>query len=350
MTPITQAMKTMIRVPYALRRVPPASLAHLLPCPQFPQPGDIALASLKKIGRNKRLELANGRACNLHEGDTLAVVFGNRYATGQYEGYARADGETCDLLSMAGVCGLVTSKHNGMAEPSKLRLLGALADAEQRHLRLKDFALTPTSGLKQPRVVVVCGTAMDSGKTHTAMSLIVGLRRQDHKVAYIKLTGTAAGRDTWSMMDAGASPCLEFTDGGFPSTYLATLQELLDLYVLLVGHATAQDADWIIVEIADGLFQTETASLLRDSRFVATVDSWILAAGEPLAATGGLYTLRGVGIEPIALSGRFSMSPLGVLETKAATGIPCLTAQDIQGGHLNQRLLQGSRRYVVPES
>src|SRR5256886_12837202 len=34
------------------------------------------------------------------KGDLLAVVFGNRYATRQFEGYARADGEDCDLLSM----------------------------------------------------------------------------------------------------------------------------------------------------------------------------------------------------------------------------------------------------------
>jgi hypothetical protein len=165
-------------------------------------------------------------------------------------------------------------------------------------------------------------------------------------VGYIKLTGTGAGRDTWRVHDAGASPCLEFIDGGFPSTYLATLQELLDLHELLLGHAATQNVDWVVVEIADGLFQRETASLLRSSHFVASVDSWILAAGEPLAAAGGLHALQNVGIEPVALSGRFSMSPLGMLEVKAATEKPCFTARDLQRGAVNDLLLKNCRRHV----
>jgi len=121
-------MMTNMRVSYALRWVPRASMATLLPCSVSPQAGDVALAKLEKIGKNATLELANGRRCTLHEGDLLAVVFGNRYATLQFEGYARANGDSCDLLSMGGLCGLVESKHAKAAEPSKLRLLGALGD------------------------------------------------------------------------------------------------------------------------------------------------------------------------------------------------------------------------------
>ena len=118
---------------------------------------------------------------------------------------------------------------------------------------------------------------MDSGKTHTAMSLIVGLKRQGRRVAGLKLTGTACGRDTWSMADAGAGPVLNFVDGGYGSTYLVPPDQLLDLHRLLLGHATASDAEWVVVEIADGLLQTETAALLRSPLFTATVDNWVLA-------------------------------------------------------------------------
>ena len=104
---LTDEMKSMMRLPYALRRVPEARISCLLPRLQSPQPGDVVLARLEKIGKNSRLELASGRICNLHERDLLAVAFGNRYATQQFEGYARTDGEFCDLLSMGGVCGLV---------------------------------------------------------------------------------------------------------------------------------------------------------------------------------------------------------------------------------------------------
>jgi hypothetical protein len=335
---LSDEMKARMRVSYALRWVPAQSMSMLLPCPTFPQAGDIVLARLEKIGKNATLELANGRRCSLHEGDLLAVVFGNRYATLQFEGYAQANGDSCDLLSMGGLCGLVESKHAKAADPSKLRLLGALGDRNGSPLNLKDFALAPVPSPDQPQVVVVCGTSMDAGKTHTVMSIIMGLRKQGLPVAGIKLTGTATGKDTWNMLDAGACVALDFVDGGFPSTYLSTLEELLNLYNLLISRAVAGGASWVVVEIADGLLQCETAALLQDPGFAASVDAWIFAAGDPLAAAGGVSVLRGWGIEPLAISGVVSMGSLGIKEAQAATGLKCFSASELQSGALNARL------------
>src|SRR5262249_16381380 len=126
MTTIEQHIRSEIRIPYGLRRVPASALATLLSLPICPEAGDIALARLAKIGKNARLELSDGRGTSLYEGNLLAVVFGNRYATEQFEGYARITGDGCDLLSMGGLCGLVESRHTSMAEPTKLRVLGAI--------------------------------------------------------------------------------------------------------------------------------------------------------------------------------------------------------------------------------
>lgn len=128
-----------ILVPYALRRVPEDDFACLLPGPITPKAGDIALARLEKIGKNARLELVNGRPATMHEGDLLAVVFGNRYATEQFEGYASIEGDSCDLLSMGGLCGLVKSKHASVAEPTKICVLGAIGDADARPLWLNNY-------------------------------------------------------------------------------------------------------------------------------------------------------------------------------------------------------------------
>src|SRR5260370_14834522 len=163
---LTDEMKANMRVSYALRWVPRASMATLLPCPVSPQAGDIALAKLEKIGKNATLELANGRRCTLHEGDLLAVVFGNRYATLHFHAYAHSNGDSCDLLSMGGLSGLVESKHAKAADPSKLRLLGALGGRNGSPLNLRDFALAPLPSLHRPQVLVVCGSSMDAGKTH----------------------------------------------------------------------------------------------------------------------------------------------------------------------------------------
>jgi hypothetical protein len=340
--PLTQEQRARMRVPYAARHVDPHRFETLLPVPGRPRAGDIALARLEKIGKNARIELANGRPCTLHVGDLLVVVFGNRYATNQFEGYARAEGDTCDLLSMGGLCGMVESRHAGVPDSSKLRLLGALGDREGRPLVLRSFSLAPppVRSARAPRVVVVCGSSMDAGKTHTASSTIAGLRKLGEGVAGIKLTGTAAGRDTWSMLDAGACAALDFIDGGYPSTYLLGLTELLDLHKHLVGHAAERGAAWAVVEIADGILQGETAALLRAPEFTETVDAWLFAAGDPLAALSGAQLLRSWGIEPAGITGRVTMSPLGMREVTAATNLPCFPSPDLQAGVINPLLAE----------
>lgn len=333
--------KTTVRVPYALRRVPDESLSCVLPMPDSPVPGDIGLARVEKLGRNESLELRDGRRCSLHKGDLLAVVFGNRYATRQFEGYARTDGEHCDLLSMGGMCGLVVSKHAECGDPTKLQLLGYIGDSSGSPLRLRQFAITPTPRKGQPsvRVVVVCGTSMDSGKTHAAMSIIAGIHKNGYRVAGAKLTGTASGRDRFKMLDAGACVALDFVDGGLPSTYLWDLEELINLHNLFVASAASHRAACLVVEIADGLLQKETSALLQSPRFYETVDAWIFAAGDPLAATGGVSVLRSWGISPLAVSGLVSMSPLCQKEAQRGTGLPCLTAQDLERGKLTAQVM-----------
>jgi hypothetical protein len=337
-TTLDDTTMSSIHVPYGLRRVPLSVMATLLPVRENPTPGDIALAQLKTNDRTTQIELFNGRIATLHEGDLLAVSFGNRYATAQFEGYARCQGDCCDLLSIGGLCGTVESKHAAAAEPSKLRLLGAIGDTEGRPVRLQNHALLPVPATAQARVIVVCGSSMGAGKTHTAMSTICGLQQMCRQVAGIKLTGAAAGQDTWSLADAGASPALDFIDGGFPSTYLASLEELLRLYQLLTAHAASAGAEYVVVEIAAGLLEKESAALLKCAAFRETVAAWLFATSDPLAAIAGVRILMKWGVIPLAISGVIAMSPLAMREAQEATGIPCLTAKELQQGSLNEQM------------
>lgn len=341
---IAPDVRRYLKIPYGLRRVPEAAFATRLPLPRSPALGDIGYARVEKIGKNARLELASGRASALHVGDVIAVVFGNRYATAQFEGYARVDGDRCDLLSMGGLCGLVTSKHSSVAEPTRLRLLGMVGDASGKPLVTGDFALPNLPMPSRPRVLVVCGTSMDAGKTHTSWSLIRGLKREVRNVAGVKLTGTASGRDTWAMLDAGACTALDFIDGGFPATYMCTPQQVLTLYDVLISNAAAAGAEWVVMEIADGVLQGETATLIQNKEFASTVDAWVFAASDPLSGVAGHRILREWGIEPVAISGCVSMSPLAIREVESATGLPCLTSQALQAGELSKMLLQKQAR------
>src|SRR2546421_10287433 len=191
--PLPPAVRSAVRVSYALRRVPASRWHALLPRREPPQVGDVALARVESIGKNMALDLASGRRCKLHNGDLIGVVFGNRYATLQFEGSARWDGDRGDLLSGGGLCGQVASKHDPMPEPTRLRIAGALGDESGQPLRLQNFTVRERggAGVERPRIAVVVGTSMDSGKTHTALSVIQGLERRGPAAARVKLTRPA---------------------------------------------------------------------------------------------------------------------------------------------------------------
>ena len=345
-TVLSEETKSRMKVGYVARRVPRAALYTQLAVPVDPSPGDVVLALVEKIGKNTSLELVEGRRCTLHEGDLVVVAFGNRYATLQFEGYARCEGDRCDLMSMGGLCGLVETKHDSVTDPSRLRILGAIGDETGKPVRLSDYGLAPALSPRRvvPKVIGVCGTSMDAGKTYTVRSTVLGLRQQGLRIAAIKLTGTASGRDTYSMLDAGATPALDFIDAGYPSTYLCSLKELMDIYGILLSQATAQRADCVVIEIADGLVQRETAALMTNPRFTGSVNAWLLAANDAPGAAGAISILKTWGITPLAITGNASRSALVRKEVEAATGIACVPATGIETGELNPQFLKATRR------
>lgn len=328
------------RVPYALHRVPSQRITRLVPADEAPSVGTLALAKVVEIGKNVKIETIRGRLGVLFEGDLIAVVFGHRYATNQFEGYAEMRGDRCDLLTSAGVCGVVVSKHDAMPPPTRLQILGYLGDAEKGPLKLMDFSMkpVPVKEAKRPCLIVVCGGAMDSGKTYTAGGIIRGLVSSGYSVGAGKLTGTAAGKDCWQMLDAGASYVYDFTDCGFPSTFGCTLEELLLIFESIISNLAEQGAEYIVLEIADGLLEGETAAILDSKVFTDRVDGFVYVAADSLSAVGGLTYLRSRGIEPIAFSGTVSRSPLGISEVERATGIACLSVKRLISGEFNKNI------------
>lgn len=335
-----EALKQKCRVPYALRRVCFEQALRLIEPNHPPTVGSIALAKAVEIGKTAKIETLNGRMSTLYEGDLIAVVFGHRYATAQFEAYAEIKGDRCDLLTTAGVCGIVHSKHDAMPQPTRLQLLGYIAEESGFPLQLRDYSINPVPNHEahRPRIIAVCGGSMDSGKTYTSGAIIRGLVSAGHRVGAGKLTGTAAGRDCWLMLDAGALPVYDFVDCGFPSTFGCTLDELHLIFETIVSNLTSEQVDYIVLEIADGLLQAETASLLQSREFTDRIDAFVYAAADPLSAMGGLSCFRSVGIEPIAFSGLISRSRLGIEEVEKATGLQCLSAKQLMGGWLNTKI------------
>jgi hypothetical protein len=287
--------------------------------------GDLVLARVERIGSHKRVQLAEGRPSTLYIGDLVVLACGDRYASDQFEGIARLDPEGADLLAGGGVLGQVRQRHARMAPPTRLVPLGLLSDADGKVINLDRYALKPLPLPRRMTVIAVVGAAMNSGKTTAVASLAHGLGRAGHRVAALKATGTGAFGDFNAYVDAGAHYVADFVDAGMVSTYRQPLARIEAGMDTLIAHAAAAGCSVAVVELADGVFQQETARLLEQPQRRAAFDAVVFAAPDPLAAAGGTAALRGIGIEPAALTGMVSCSPLAIDEAESATGVSVLT-------------------------
>jgi molybdopterin-guanine dinucleotide biosynthesis protein len=89
---------------------------------------------------------------------------------------------------------------------------------------------------------------MNAGKTTTAVGLIKGLRAAGLDVGAAKVTGTGAGGDVWSMLDAGAFPVVDFTDAGFPSTYRLPITQVEQVLTTLVEYVSVSAVAAIVLK------------------------------------------------------------------------------------------------------
>ena len=304
-----------------------------------PKAGDVALFEILKIGKHFAIQSETKRNVFLVEGDVILAGYGNRYATGQFEGYVpEKPTEFNDIIAIGGVVGILKSKNAEYKdiEPTKVRLLGYAVDSSGKVLNTRYYHAKKNSftGIvpNNARVILSVGSSMDSGKTMSAAFLCRGLKTTGKNVAYIKFTGTTYTKDQDLAYDVGADVTLDFSDAGFPSTYMCSENELLDLYQTLLGMLEPHEPDYIVMEIADGLVQRETDFLLRSGKFMGTVSSIMMSCGDSLSAFYAAEYLTRLGFPPAALAGIFTMSPLLIEEVKAGINIPVLTIDELMSG------------------
>lgn len=317
------------------------------------QAGDVVLARVHKLGQHVRIERDDSRRASLFEGDEILVAYGHRYAPDQFEAQVPMHLGLTNLAAAGGVAGSVLSAHGNMAEPTEIEPIGLLADAGgvvtlQRCAPLG--MTTPDEFLARPRVgappvIAVLGTSMNSGKTTTVASIVRGLTAAGLDVGAGKVTGTGAGGDPWLFGDSGAHAVLDFTHFGYPSTYLLDHGEIRSLLVSVIGELWATGPDVIVLEIADGLFQRETAGLIEDPLLTDLVDKIVFAAGEALGAIAGLEILTRKGLPPVAVSGRLTASPLATLEATEAVDVPVLGIDELSSPEVADLLLP---RHIMP--
>lgn len=337
---------------FSTRRVPRGPWSTI-PATGAPIAGDLVLARVDTIGHHDGLQLPNGRRKQLFAGDEIVVAYGNRYACNQFEALVPDTLGPCHLVAGGGIAGRAVSWHDRIAKgPTHITPLGLLANPDGRRLNLRDYALEPIAGMSEPvpTVVAVVGTAMDSGKTQTSAFLVRGLIAAGLRVGYAKVTGTGAGGDTWLLKDAGADPVLDFTDAGLASTYLVPPEEIDAVLVTLTAHIAQRGVDAIVIEVADGIFQRETAALLRSPVFARLVGGTVLAARDSMGASAGVNWLRVQSPPVLALSGLLSASPLQCAEAKQETGLPVYTRESLGTANTALALIGPAQRNAQDRS
>jgi hypothetical protein len=225
-------------------------------------------------------------------------------------------------LTDAGMIGSVRSRHQDTKRPTGLRFLGYLGDEAGRRLNLKALCPQPIAKEGAPKnVLLVVGTSMNSGKTTTAAKLVKALLLRGVRVAACKLTGSVCQRDRGEYHATGAHVAQDFSDYGYPSTYLATEEELLGLFEAMVADAARARPDITILEIADGILQRETKLLLGHESLRRRIDGVVLAAPCAASALLGAAQVESHGHCVVAVSGRITNSPLAMREFTAGSRV-----------------------------
>lgn len=311
---------------FSARRIPTDAARGIDNAAALARPGDLILGRVLSIGQHSRIQMATGRYATLYPGDLIAMPCGARYAPDQFEGVAEIDPAGCDMLAGGGCLGRMQWRHDRMKTPTRVLPLGRITGDAGLVLNTAGFALPAAVEPALP-VIAVIGSSMNSGKTTAAVALSRGLTLAGWKVAAIKATGTGSFGDFNEYTDTGACFVADFTDAGMVTTYLEPLGRIRAGIACLTAAARRAGANVVVMEIADGIFQRETAALLADDGFRATLSGVIFACGDAVAAAGGTAHLARHGIRPLRVTGVVSCSPMAASEARMVTGI------DIIGRH-----------------
>jgi hypothetical protein len=331
---------------FTTRHVDHRDVVALLPAQLAREPGQLVLARVERLGQHDGVQLTGGRRAVLYAGDLIVVCLGDRYAPDQFEGVGEiaADGR-CELLAAGGVAGTVRHRHGRMGAATALRALACLGDAHAQPINIRRYAIPLPSavGACTVPVVLVVGSSMNAGKTTACASLIHGLARAGWRVGAVKVTGTGSFGDVQSYADAGASEVLDFTDAGYASTYRVDTAELEQAARRLVAELERRGCAVVVVEVADGLFQRETAQLLASPSWRGALHGVLFAAADAMGAVAGVQRLQAQGWHVLAFTGVVTASPLAAAEAEAAlassdAAVPGVTREALRDPEVARRL------------
>ncbi len=291
----------------------------------------LAVRALESKEGYNQIEGTDGVFRTVVEGDVLIGALGERQALKGYSGRIPrriAPGDVLHVLNMGGILGRCTSDHPDLGPALRVEVLGAVLDASGRHARIQDHAIEPAEHLAHAApLVMVSGTAMNTGKTFAAARLVAGLTARGLRVAAAKLTGASLMRDVRAMQAAGAVAVATFTEAGVVAS---TGRDMVPVAKGLVAHldATAHP-DAMVLELGDGIIGPYGVDdILQDMELQRLTAAHVLAATDLAGAWAAdqLFRTR-YRTELAAVVGPATDTEVGRRYVQTSLGVPAVNAR-----------------------
>ena len=306
--------------------------------------GDVLVGRVRSIQNHTRIMTRDSGRVRMYVGDIVVGVVGHRYATDAFEGFGKVRDGVVHLMTNAGMMGQVHRRHAAVKAPTELEVLGRLVTEDGVAVNLIERGFRRRAASASPaNVVFVVGTGMNAGKTTSATKLVRGLIGEGLKVAALKVTGSVSPNDRTELEATGAAWVRDFSDYGFPSTYLAESSLVNELFETMLADAGDVQPDVVVVELADGVLQRETRSLLAQASRWSMVRGTVLAAPCALSAMKGCEVIQKEGLSVIGITGIISNAPLFIEEFQRNSQVPVLTSND-QGQRLGRGVAEALQR------
>jgi hypothetical protein len=296
----------------------------------IPTAGDVVVVrALSESVTYGNLELPSGRLAKINRSDILAGVFGKRRALKGFVGDVPKTvkpGDKLHLLNMGGLFGLCSGHHSSYSDAIEVEVLGVATDVDGRVLNISTGALEPTHTLHSSApVIVVAGSSMHSGKTVAACEIVKQANLAGLNVAGAKMSGVAALRDTYNMLDHGASNVATFLDCGLPST--VDIDDLAPIAKAILNHLNSFSPDLIVVELGDGILGGYSVdTILSDNDIRDKMTSLVFCTSDYVGVVGGKAVLDSFGLTIDVVAGSVTDAKMGEDYVRERLGIAAANA------------------------
>jgi len=285
---------------------------------RVPFEGDVVLVeSLDDVGAYARIDTIEGDSIPIGKGDRLLAVLGTRKSStsinARLPDTVGAD-SILELVAKAGLVGEAIATPAYLKYPAlRLKVRGTVCSAGGEVINITKYQHLPVHRLNcdlRDRVVFVCGTAAEVGKTTLLCGLIKALRVRASKerIGAIKACGTGRLADVHRYRAAGADVTVDFVDAGWPTTYNMTSLQYEQCLEAMLGKCLANRCDRIFIEIGGDLLEGHAQTALD---FAATHNCAAhLVVGDAMAAQAALAALstHRVRLESVAVLNRNSFA------------------------------------------